>query len=265
MNVKKLSMLAAGAIALAGGVEPVSAGTLTGTIDMKTGNYWGELWQRSDLVSFVQSPVNQYPDDYYETVLKLNLDPAKSLFNAAIFDIQYDANPWGWSVNIGDSRSNNGYKGDGGDQSNDAELQIGANINDYPSHNDMFVYGNDNYKDGQPLVKVPDIVSQGSTLSLTVFNNQIQWNNHSGNSGNLNSPYLYALDGQSDFEGPVNYDIFAAFNRSIDGIYRPGSGVSQVKITLSTPEPSVTFGLLGLSSLGAVSLLKSKHKKVQAS
>jgi len=33
----------------------------------------------------------------------------------------------------------------------------------------------------------------------------------------------------------VNYDIFAAFNRVIDGNYRSGTGARQVTIRLLTP------------------------------
>lgn len=267
--IEIVASLAVGTIAIAGFSESASAATLTGTIDLKTGNYWGDLWQRDDLASFVRSPVNQYSDSYYETVLKLNLDPANSPFQAATFDISYDADPWGMSVNIGDSISNNGYRGDASDQSNDAEMHIGVppSTSSSPAFDDMLVYGNDNFTGTSPLIRAFDLVNGGSTLSLTVSDNQLQWDDNSGNSGSLNSPYLYALNGQSDSQGPVNYDIFAAFNRSIGTIGRPGSGVSQVTITLqespeSVPEPSTLLGLLGVGAVGASSLLKSKNKKV---
>ncbi|MEB3882539.1 PEP-CTERM sorting domain-containing protein [Lyngbya sp. CCY1209] len=267
--IEIVASLAVGTIAIAGFAESASAATLTGTIDLKTGDYWGDLWQRSDLASFVRSPVNQYSDSYYETVFKLNLDPANSPFKAATFDIDYDADPWGMSTHIGDSISNNGYRGDASHQSNDAEMHIGVPQSSSPSpaSDDMLVYGNDNFSGTSPLIQAFDLVKGGSTLSLTVSDNQLQWDDNSGNSGMLNSPYLYALDGQSDSQGPVNYDIFAAFNRSIGTIGRPGSGVSQVTITLqespeSVPEPSTLLGLLGVGAVGVSSLLKSKNQKV---
>ncbi|MEA5538084.1 PEP-CTERM sorting domain-containing protein [Limnoraphis robusta Tam1] len=270
MSVKILSVpagivasLTLGAIVFAAGTESASAATLTGTIDLKTGNYWGDLWQRNDLASFVQSPTNQYSDNYYETVLKLDFDPTKSSFKNATFDISYDADPWGISVNIGDSISNDSQRGDSSHQSNDAEMHVGV---PGTSSNDMTVWGNDNYTSTSPLIRVFDLVEGGSTLSLKVADNQLQWNNNSGNFGTLNSPYLYALDGQSDFQGSVNYQIFAGFNRSVRTIGRPGSGVSLVTITLESdpepiPEPSAILGLLGLGAFGVSSMLKSKQKQ----
>ncbi|MEZ4717116.1 MAG: hypothetical protein R2851_13675 [Caldilineaceae bacterium] len=53
--------------------------------------------------------------------------------------------------------------------------------------------------------------------------------------GDVESPYLFALDGQSDREGPVNFDIYAAFNRNITGD-RLGVGVRNVTVTLFGPE-----------------------------
>lgn len=133
-------------------------------------------------------------------------------------------------------------------------------INTNSGHNDLFVYGNDEYPLAEPLFTMPDLVSKDTKVTLTVSNKFLGWNNHSGTSGHLNSPYLYALDGQPDTEGLVNYDIYAAFNRSISSS-RPGSGVSKVTIYVSTPEPAATVGLFSMAILGGGSLLKRKHNQ----
>lgn len=256
-----VAFLTIGTLLLIGSGEAQAATLQIGTIDLKTGIVSGKL--PNNFITFVQSPVNEYSDSYYETVLKINFEPA-SKYIAAIFDVKYDAEPWGLSVNIGDSSTNNGHSGDGVTQSNDAEMQIGVNpdANIPPAqYNDLFVFG----KDGSPnptLKIIPDVVSKNQTISLTVANEYLAWNLPNGTASSLRSPYLYALKGQADQEGSVNYDIYAAFNRSIDGTYRPGSGVSQVRVSVivPTPEPASTLSLLAFGILGTGSLLKRKAK-----
>jgi hypothetical protein len=279
LNNKNLSLTTAIAASitlgtlLMGGVREAQASTLKalGTIDLKTGDISGSF--DSDIISFVQQPVDvlspysQAPDGYYETVLKLTLDPANNpYYETVIFDVEYDGNPLGISVNIGDSATNNGHDGDAGTQSNDAEMQIGVSPSafpmNHPEQNDLSIYGNDYHipqQNDYRLFSKPDLVSNGTKIALTVGNEYLGWDNGS-QTGHLSSPYLYALDGQPDDEGPVNYDIYAAFNRSISSS-RPGSGVSKVTIYVSTPEPAATVGLFSMAILGGGSLLKRKQNQ----
>lgn len=270
LNLKYLSVSTAAAILgtlLLGTVEPTNAASLTiGSINLKNGTYTGNF--SNNFVRFVQSPTAGV-DGYYETVLKITLDP-NYLFTQAIFDIKYDARPNGMTVNIGDSATNNGHGGDGSTQNNDAEMQIGVTPTD-PSisaalRNDMIVYGNDYFHNGNPLLEVSDIVTANNTtstaklVSLVVSNQYLQWNNNNGVSGFMNSPFLYALAGQADGEGPVNYDIFAGFNRSIGSPDRWGTGVSEVTITL-VPEPTTVIG--SCLALGVGGFLKKRHSNKQ--
>lgn len=276
LNDKNLSLTTAIATSitlgtlLIGGVTEAQASTLKiATIDLKTGSISENF--PSDLISFVVEPVDvlapysQAPDGYYETVLKLTLDPTNNpAYKTAIFDVEYDGDPLGISVNIGDSATNNGHNGDAGTQSNDAEMQIGVSpfafLMNHPEQNDLSIYGNDYYipqqNDSRLLLK-PDLVSNGTKIALTIGNEYLAWDNGS-QTGHKRSQYLYALNGQPDQEGPVNYDIYAAFNRSIYSS-RPGSGVSKVTIYVATPEPAVTVGLLSMAILGGGSLLKRKQ------
>jgi hypothetical protein len=64
-----------------------------------------------------------------------------------------------------------------------------------------------------------------------VSNNFLGWSSFIG-SGTLSSIHLFALNGQADFEGPVNHDIYAAFNRVISDTSRVGTGVGSVTIDL---------------------------------
>jgi hypothetical protein len=169
-------------------------------------------------IDFVQEPGN------HEVVLKVNLDPNGPLGSTrAVFEVEYGEPPSGWTVNIGDSATNNGAGGDCATQSNDAELDIQGTT--------MRVFG---------------FVDSGSLVILEISNERLDWDNHSGEAGNLVSPYLYALNGQPDTEGPVNYDIYAAFNRVItfDGCppeMRRGSGVTHVTVTLRSEPTAITL------------------------
>lgn len=162
-----------------------------------------------------------------QAVVKITLNPVVApVYTKAIFTVYYGATPTGWSVNIGDSVTNDGWSGDYGTQSNDAEIEVNGS--------ELHVYGND-YTPPPPerrqLLYVPNFVASGGTAILTVSDGHVGWQSLT-TEGAINSAYLYALRGEPDSEGVVpNYNIYAAFNRVIYG-NRPGTGVSWVRITL---------------------------------
>jgi hypothetical protein len=176
------------------------------------------------------------PPNNSQSVVKVTLDRAisNSGYAKAVFEVSYGGEPKDWTVNIGDSQSNDGWAGDGGNQSNDSEMQIvGKN---------MAFYGSDYTPASQRLLSsINDIVKTGDTVALTVCNEYLAWESPS-KTGELHSPYIYALNSQSDDEGPVNYDIYAAFNRVISSSGRNGTGVSQIHIHLfpECKEPNLT-------------------------
>ncbi|MEH0879093.1 hypothetical protein V6M80_12260, partial [Enterococcus faecium] len=125
--------------------------------------------------------------------------------------------------NIGDSQSNNGYAGDGGNQANDAEVHaVGKAI---------YFYGRDkSYGVSYGLIytRANFLVN---TVTLTISNGLITAENGSGFIY-IDSDKMFALNGQSDFEGPVNYDLYFGFNRVVaSGRY--GSGLCSASITWS--------------------------------
>ena len=174
-------------------------------------------------------------DGWYETVLRINLNDPKigNPYNVVEFQVEYDAEPAGQvNLNIGDSRTNDSGGGDSGTQSNDAEINIG---NGEGHGTDLYIFG----KDGTPtpgnlLECVPGFVANGVVARFTIRNQHISWANNRGKCGSLSSPHLFALAGQPDSEGQVNYEIFAAFNRVIAGPRRFGSGVKRVTVILSS-------------------------------
>jgi hypothetical protein len=163
----------------------------------------------------------------HQALVKITLNPDLQRNNRVRFDVTFSERPVGFSLNIGDSVGNDGFGGDGGQQNNDAEVQI--------VDGDLALYGNDltpskTAQDGHCLLyTLPNAVQGSETLSLEVSNERLGVNSPNGIEV-IDSPYLFALANQSDRKGPSNNDIFAAFNRSVAG-NRSGAGISQVVIT----------------------------------
>jgi hypothetical protein len=176
-----------------------------------------------------------------QAVVKVTLDGAVNPtgYTEATFKVKYSTIAEGWTVNIGDSESNNGYRGDAAHQSNDAEMQILRSSLESP--NALTVYGND-YRPEEELNPLLQYTLKGDrpNITLTVKNQFFGWERR-GNIGKMKSEFLYALDGQLDDEGPENYDVYAAFNRTIGNASRDGKGVGKVIIELKrdpdTPVP----------------------------
>jgi len=169
-----------------------------------------------------------------KTVVKLNMNPDEYLH--ARFEVTYGSAPTGWTVNIGDSATNDGYGGDSGTQSRDAEMQV--------VNTSMAVYGSDHYSTpGGLYASFSNVATTSYPLVLDVQTEYLKWGVYVGSTV-IRSPCsdtslecaLFALGYPSDqrweTEGQVNDDLYAAFNRVINGDYRSGSGVSRVIITL---------------------------------
>lgn len=156
-----------------------------------------------------------------KVVIKVTLNKAVTGYSRARFHVHYATSPSGITVNIGDSATNDGGGGDAGTQSNDAEMQMSSDT--------LSVYG----KDATPvavknILTVKNAVTAGQTIAFEVRNNAFGWDGHT-----LVSDNLYALGSQIDTEGPVNFDVYAAFNRVISlSSPRVGTGVGWVMIQL---------------------------------
>lgn len=164
-----------------------------------------------------------------QAMVKLNLDPRIAEYKRVRLDVTLGDASDGVSVHIGDSASNFGRGGDRGDQSNNAEAVL--------VEGDLLVYGNDDTPSGQALdgrrllAGYDQLVQTGETLSFELSNGRLGINGPSGIEL-VESPYLFALDGQRDRVGASNYELYVAFNRTIAVDDWIGSGVEKVTITL---------------------------------
>lgn len=188
-------------------------------------------------------------DGWYETVLEITLDPAKDC-GCAAFRVFYGAHPHFFTVNIGDSPTNDGYGGDAGTTLDAAEMQI------LGSHLGVFTSGRPRggnsaidllYESDLPPLAGRSIKLEvcdqtlGFTLPPGKGNPQpMRWRLQTVNQGLLYSLARAPEPGSSE-ETPVpgGNQIYAAFNRVIhvkDGLAshnRVGSGVQRVEISLS--------------------------------
>jgi len=162
-----------------------------------------------------------------QAVVKLVLDPKTTEMTRARIEVLYGEKMTGWTLNIGDSPSNNGYSGDSGHQSRDGEVQI--------LEGNLGVYGDDfmeaDPQTGKVLASAKALAVPGSTVIFEVSDNRLTWQNNLGLDGALKSPYIFSLNGQEDKEGKSNYDIYVGINRVVNG-GRCGSGACRVRIKL---------------------------------
>lgn len=156
-------------------------------------------------------------------LIKVSMDSHRRCLVRVFY--RYEGEPEGWSLNIGDSRTNNGYSGDGATQTNDSELQILGST--------LSVWGSDLMEDksGRCLENVPNFVSAGNVAEFVISNERVEWRSPR-QAGELASPYIFALADQPEIEGKPNRDIFVGLNRVVQGSRRSGSGVEAVEVEL---------------------------------
>ena len=132
-----------------------------------------------------------------------------------------------WSLDVGDSSTNDGYGGDAGNRFYDAEVEIRDGVLD--------AYGSDLLGDAPRRMKTwSKAVTQGDTITLEIANEELSFNGPSGPKY-LHDKALFALAGQSDPDngGQVDYDVYVGVNRVISGrADRKGSGVGRLKVEL---------------------------------
>jgi len=144
-------------------------------------------------------------------------------------------NPSGWVWNVGDSPSNNGYSGDGGDTRHDAEAQlVGTTIG---------VYNSDLGSGSLACQFTGAVGSTGCvTQQITVRNDYFAFDPNTNTSGSIDvCSGLYLFDfpsyDEADSEDPSGlYEdkIYVGLDRVVANNFRNGDGVQKACVFLST-------------------------------
>ncbi|KAL3884583.1 hypothetical protein ACJMK2_024715 [Sinanodonta woodiana] len=142
-------------------------------------------------------------------------------------DLEMAPSKTGVSFHVGDSRTNNGYKGDASTQEKDAEFHsLGYQ---------HLLHGSDHCPN-MSLVMTGLLSNSVTSVTIFIGNEFIRVSNNLGYVYELCSQCLFSLNGQSDSEGPVNEDIFIGLNRIIDSSsYRDGTGVCSAVVSWACP------------------------------
>jgi hypothetical protein len=126
MKSHTLAALALAAVAL------VAMPTLSDaqvTINLRTGAVSGASPGVSAAAALQTSP---YPSstcaagNWFTALAIVDLNPALGYGQprTAYFTVEYEGTPWGWTVNLGDSPTNDGYGGNSGGAEHAAEIQV---------------------------------------------------------------------------------------------------------------------------------------------
>ncbi|KAK7477411.1 hypothetical protein BaRGS_00031313, partial [Batillaria attramentaria] len=144
-----------------------------------------------------------------------------------------------WSFNIGDSRTNNGYAGDAGTQSNDAEVNSRSKT--------IMVFGRDNPSGGSYGNQAQQPNFLDGVVRMTVADNHFRADN--GDSiVSVNNDRLFRLNGQADSEGPVNHDVYVGLNRVVQSTSRVGTGLCWVGVKWRSSCSRITYPTSSLPS-----------------
>ena len=156
-------------------------------------------------------------------------------YKVARIILEYSEEPRDWTLDISDSATGDGFGGDGAGSSNMAETQIlnrqmRVYSNSLPGHTVATING------GLLLRVVDDVVSAGTTLVLEISDERLRWNNQGPIRGFMESRHLYTLSGQTALHGPVDYAVYAGFNRVPATHLRNGTGLCSATIMMVKPK-----------------------------
>jgi hypothetical protein len=158
----------------------------------------------------------------YQGVLKLAFLPTAR--ERAQIDLTFEKSE-GWTFNLGDSQTNNGYSGDANTQANDAEV--------HSINNNLYFYGRDNPSGGSygELHIEPNFVGVQPYTTLTLnAKDELLESDNGFHQYDLNSYKLFQLNSQPD-SGGVNNDQYLGMNRVISpSRSRVGRGLCKVRV-----------------------------------
>lgn len=133
--------------------------------------------------------------------------------------VEYEGEPSGWTLNLGDSATNNGFGGDAGTTRNNAELQV--------LEQQMSVYNASDDPDTVDRLVHQHLALDDGAIRLTVADQTVGWGQP---RGILQTPGLGRLFAIPDEVGDER-SIYLGINRVINDTNRRGCGVRRVLVS----------------------------------
>jgi len=155
--------------------------------------------------------------------LTMNVDMNGYTEMALTFSV---CNPIDWTVHVADSNTCNGYGGDGGTFSNDAEVHLtGTSLLAYPNQ-----YGSD--AGVTNLLTAADFVPATGCSIRTLLLGDQYLDTPGGEFAKVESPYLLRINPPADGEGPPDAIWYLGFGRTVGSSSRSGTTWASSSICL---------------------------------
>ncbi len=213
------------------GAPAVQAACLNGFafLDLKTGTAYSTLGSNVSFLTFsgvvpgTPAPVPAAGCSGWKmAALKIVIPGAPNACTQANVVVEYEGTPKGWSVNLGDSPTNDGFAGDGGTTDHDAELWV--------LEEDLSLAGAGSTANDNPLV-LQHLALTDSSLKFVVKNQFVSWGQPYSLVQEPATKNLFAIPDTS-VPAADQRAIYLGLNRVITGRPdRTGCGARRVLIT----------------------------------
>jgi hypothetical protein len=151
-------------------------------------------------------------------LLKLRVDVPEACLRAVVW-VQFEGQPTGWALNVGDSPTNNGFGGDAGTVPGNAELQV---LDD-----SLSVYSSATSPEDLDRLAFQHLGLTDGALNLVVADQSLSWGQPYSLLETPNVPRLFAIP---DAEGDGR-SFYVGLNRVVGNTSRVGCGARRVLIS----------------------------------
>jgi hypothetical protein len=169
-------------------------------------------------ITNVEYGSNPNPDCPETRILKLDIEIPETC-SAAVIWLQYEGEPSGWTLNVGDSPTNNGFGGDAGSTVHNGELQV---LDD-----NLAFYNAAGVPEEVDQLTSQTLALRDGALNVVVSNQHVSW---SQPYGSLDSAGLERLFAVPDMTADGR-KIYLGVNRVVSGTSRLGCGARRVMVT----------------------------------
>lgn len=155
-------------------------------------------------------------------VLRIAIPGAPNACTQANVVVEYEGLPSAWTVDLGDSPTNDGFAGDAGTTDNDAELWVLDENLSVANGGALAVVNN-------PLV-LQHLALTDSSMKFAVKNQFVSWGGPYGLAQSPASKFLFAIPDPT-VPAADQRAIYLGLNRVIAGTYRSGCGARRVLVS----------------------------------